>query len=301
MSVSPHATEIFTIAHIALAILFGYVLVSVAFARYGFRVALDGRKLRLEEASDVYIKVYATSGTILFFFVVLVSGGIRPGNDVVTDAIACLLFGGSIFLVLPLVSQQAAWFVGFYFVSPIREHGTRAREARDERRRQAEEAEQVRLQREEYDRAAPERERAQAEAQRRAESEAHEKASAQIRREDARLVCELLYNLHAPDIGGRLRKAALDDFIKRHMGDERTPEYVEQRSQQLKGIIQQHLDRVRPSPKFTSIEEVARWFREQKQSIEALDVDDRVKKVHLAELSERYAEMTSRLMEEAHT
>lgn len=124
------------------------------------------------------------------------------------------------------------------------------------------------------------------------------KSEAQKRRDDARASCEIFYSLHAPEIGSRFTKVMFDDFVRRHMGDERPPEYVEERSRQLREVLQQHLAKCEP-PRPRTLEELAAWFQEQKRQIDGLP--DGVNKDALrAQLNARYAEMTSQLLEEMH-
>lgn len=145
----------------------------------------------------------------------------------------------------------------------------------------------------------PESRQAREKEQRQAQAERAERARAGAQCENLRAECELFYSSHAPEIRARFPKKELAAFMQKYMGDDRTTEQLTHRAQQLKAIITYHLECVRPSPKFASVDQVARWFREQKQAIEALDIEERMKKTHLAELSERYAELTSQLLENA--
>jgi hypothetical protein len=177
-----------------------------------------------------------------------------------------------------------------------------SRRTRRHQRQASLEAERVAaLQQAEELRTAPDRMEAEEQARERAEAARREREQAQLRREDARAACVLLYGLHKPDIGRRYPRSSLDEFMNLYMQDDRPPQQVEERARQLQGIIREHLERVRPTPKFTSIEDIARWFLEQKQTIEALDLEDRDRRVHLALLRERYSELTTEKMEKLGT
>src|SRR5205085_12217408 len=109
--------------------------------------------------------------------------------------------------------------------------------------------------------------------------------------------CELLYSLYAPEIGGRYPKALFDAFMAKYMGDAHPPEYVEERAEQLRAMVQQHHEKVQPPLQFTTLAEVAAWFQEQKEQIDASPVDAQAKRVLLVQLKERYHELTSTLLE----
>jgi len=168
---------------------------------------------------------------------------------------------------------------------------TRIRAA--QRRLEREEAEAYWREQQAYEREAPQRARQQQEAQRRA----NEEAAAQKRRDDARSQCVLLYSLYAPEIGKRMPQSVLDNFIGAYLGDNRSPEEVEQRARLLQETIHQHRERVEPPPKFKTLEDIVRWFEEQKRQINALP-DDRLRQTLLARLKARYTELTTQLLEE---
>mgnify|MGYP006915209446 CR=1 FL=1 len=81
------------------------------------------------------------------------------------------------------------------------------------------------------------------------------------------------------------------------MGDEQSPEYVEERGRQLQDIIKQHVEQIEPPPKAFTIESLATWYQTTKQLIDKLPVDDRYKQVQLAHLNARYAALMQSLME----
>lgn len=155
-------------------------------------------------------------------------------------------------------------------------------------------AERRRREDEEYERSAPERERAQKLAAERAKAE----AEANRRRKDCRVACEILYSLHAPEMGRRFTKEMFDDFVKRHLSDVHAPEYVEERARQLQDIIRKHLEKIEPPTKKLSIQGLAEWYDSVRQQILASSADDRAKRVQVVQLNERYLELMNQLMEE---
>lgn len=129
------------------------------------------------------------------------------------------------------------------------------------------------------------------------EQSAAQNRSARQRREAARSRCKIFFTLHAPEIGSRFTRAMYDDYARRFLGDDRPPEDVEERAAQLEAVLLQHLEKVQPAPKFRGLEDIARWFEEQKRQIDALP-DDRMRQTLLATLKARYAELTTRFLEE---
>ena len=109
--------------------------------------------------------------------------------------------------------------------------------------------------------------------------------------------CELLYQLYAPEIAARFPRTSLDEWIKKYMGDDHSPTDVEQRADQLRKLITHHREQVIPTPQFTTLPELAAWFQQQKSEIEALPVDDRLRRTLLANLNVRNAELMNELFD----
>jgi len=147
------------------------------------------------------------------------------------------------------------------------------------------------------ERLTPEREQALREAQARHQAEEEEKTRVTQRREDARVACELLYNLHAPDLKERFPKEAFEDFVSKYMGDEQPPELVEQRAGQLQSTIQQHYQQVNPPENLTDLGQLACWYEKQKKTIERLNVHRSYKDDYLVQPNQRYAELTQNVLE----
>ncbi len=150
----------------------------------------------------------------------------------------------------------------------------------------------------EWERRAPERERANQEARQLREAENRKKGEAQKRRSDARADCEMLFQLYAVDISNRFSRESLDEWIKKYMGDDQSPDDVEQRAEQLRKMIIHHREQVRPTPKFATLQELANWFQSQKEQIDQLPVDDRLKRMLTANLNVRNAELMNQLLGE---
>ncbi len=137
------------------------------------------------------------------------------------------------------------------------------------------------------------------EAERRAQQ--HQQSIAQgeakRRRTNARACAALTYSLHASKLQHRFSQQMFDDFVARYMGDDQLPEDVERRGEELSQTLQKHLAEAEPPEDNRTLADLAQWFIEQKTHVESLPVDEKVKRLHLAELTARYAELSSRLME----
>jgi hypothetical protein len=142
------------------------------------------------------------------------------------------------------------------------------------------------------------RERQWARQQPEREAKARSAADAQKRRDDARAKCELLFSLHAPELADRFPRELFDDFAQRYLSDVHSPDYVEQRAQQLEDIIRQHLEKVQPVKKMRSLEELTTALQEEKQRIEQLPVDQEIKDLLLIELEQRFDELIKRFIRE---
>jgi molybdopterin converting factor small subunit len=129
------------------------------------------------------------------------------------------------------------------------------------------------------------------------EQQAREQAVAQKRRDDARTKCRLLYDSHAPEISERFGREQFESYVTQYLNDKQTADYVEERAQQLKQLIQQHLEKVDPTPKVTTLAELRRWFEERKAEIEA-QPDERLQRNLMARLQRRYADLATQLLEE---
>lgn len=220
----------------------------------------------------------------------------RSAEEFVGIALRGLLAAG-LALGLSWTLLPAAAFVYCYTLGPffgkVGEWSRAAFRSAAERRARCKEEEQKRLGQEEYQRLEQERERNRP----LEEARARANAEAQRRRQDARVACEVLYNLHAPEIGTRFPRELFHEFLARHLGDNHPPEYVEERSRQLQEIIRAHLERVEPPKKKRTVEELAAWYATMRETIERQPIDDRQKRVQLAQLNLRYRDLVNDVME----
>lgn len=162
--------------------------------------------------------------------------------------------------------------------------------------RQAWREQEHRRQREQqdYECLAPERDRAEREAEARQQAE----AQAQHRRDMARANCELLFDLLAPEIGKRFTRKMFEAFLEKHLADKHPPEYVEHWAQQLQAMLRQHAQKVQATPRFQSLEEIARWFQQEQQKIENQPIDDKAKRTLLAKLRAKFQELNDQFLED---
>jgi hypothetical protein len=123
------------------------------------------------------------------------------------------------------------------------------------------------------------------------EQTARRQYSAQKRRADARARCELFYNLHGPELSPRLNHKQFEDFWKRHLGDEQTPEYVEERAAQLLDTMQKHLEKAGHREQKKSIADIAAWFLEEKTKIDRLPLNPEDKEQMIADLEARFTQL----------
>lgn len=108
---------------------------------------------------------------------------------------------------------------------------------------------------------------------------------AQRRREQVRLQVELHYALVLPD-GPRWPRAALDDFVRRHLGDQLPAEQVEENGQQLLDMLRR-LPAQDPAPG-SGLEELTRWYLEEQRRLLALDLDPEARQERLRQLHQQY-------------
>lgn len=208
------------------------------------------------------------------------------------------LFG---LVVLAFIGSQVAAALSVLIVPPI---GTARRtlyrwqnEKRIETQRREE---QLRIAREkverdrEWERGRPERERAERErvASLRAED------AAQRRRNSARSDCLLYYHLHAPEIRGRFARAKYDEFVTKYLSDGLPPEEVERQAARLVGLMEGHLEKAGAKTKPFDVAGLARWYEEQRGTIEAQSIPVESKQTALAMLYDRYNDLLSKHLED---
>jgi hypothetical protein len=123
-------------------------------------------------------------------------------------------------------------------------------------------------------------------------------AEAQRRRHRARLRAELVYVLHAAEIGDRFTPAMFKEFLARYLGDQHAPEDVEEYGRQLEAILHQHVGKGEPIQPFGSISDLTRWFLGEQRLIHTLDLAEETKKTQLLGLNQRYSRMAQQLLED---
>ena len=126
----------------------------------------------------------------------------------------------------------------------------------------------------------------------------NEQAAAELQaRENARVACELFYNLRELDITDRFPRAKFDTFVEKFMGNDKPVDAVEARAGELQKVIQQHYEIVKPPEKFESLGQLAEWYESQKKEIEELPITEVYREDYLVRLNERYCELSERIME----
>jgi hypothetical protein len=128
--------------------------------------------------------------------------------------------------------------------------------------------------------------------------ERQERETAQRRREDVRIRCELSYDRYATDLATRFPRAMFQDYLKRYLWDDRPADEVERRGVQLDDLILFHVAKIDPPKKCQNIEDLSRWYMEEKRRIDTVDIDPMYKATYLAQINARYAELTEKLLSE---
>lgn len=127
----------------------------------------------------------------------------------------------------------------------------------------------------EWEAAAPERQRRQFDSDQAAQAEANRRADDKHRREEARLGCVLLRDQYSPELGTRFTQERLDDYFATYMTDSHSPEEVEARAAQLRGMIEQALAASGATQKkrFGSLIEIAEFFQRLREEAEKSKYD----------------------------
>ena len=238
----------------------------------------------------------ALGAFVLYFLGNMSVTSVVDGVDVVIVALRALALSGFVlgacWIALPIGSAVYDKTVG-QTVRSARSWNSEQRSAK-EKRRWKKEWERRQLESEEaYRREAPERERrARAEAERAALLLEHKK-----RREDARAACELLYNLHAAEIAERYPRNELDAFMAKYMRDDHPVEIVEERGRELRCLIERHQQKIEPTKKPRTLQDIAEWYLAEKARLESLPLDEEIRQMHLIALDERYADLSQELLQ----
>ncbi|REK08652.1 MAG: hypothetical protein DWQ37_20150 [Planctomycetota bacterium] len=121
---------------------------------------------------------------------------------------------------------------------------------------------------------------------------------AQRRRDNARAGCELLYAQYAPELEQRFSRNAFAKFIADYMGDERSPEEVEQRAEQLSEALRVHRQILDPAHRFGTLRELTAWYDEQRQQVQSAGLHPDSAEVLLVNLEIHYEELLRRFIQE---
>lgn len=175
---------------------------------------------------------------------------------------------------------------------------------REERRRQKaqRQAEKQRLVQERT--LAPQRERERREAEARAllaaqqsQVRAAQQAAEQLVRDELRTRVELYYSLHRPELGPRFTPEMFQQFVTKHLGDERPIEVVRLRAAQLEQLLKEHLEKIVPPQKHQSLEELTVWLDEQNRRIDGVP-DESLREFLRAMLLDQYTTRTAATFQE---
>ena len=234
-------------------------------------------------------------GTFFLFVVITASNRQPTGAEAwVAILLRSLIFAGIVlgaaWTVLPVIAFAYAHTFGVLFRTfddwsrAARRRAEERKTERDRRRRDAQ-----------WERDRPRREREAHEAALRAKSEARVKGTAQKRREDARAECDALFSFAAPEIATRFSKQDFTEFVSKYMTDTFSPEVVEERAEQLKGIIRHHWERIEPPRQ--SLKELSEWFEQRMSELQSVP-DERLRKTLVVQLKVRYSDLTSTMLSE---
>ena len=223
----------------------------------------------------------------------------RPPGD--AYAIARIVFRAIVTGALVAVSGWTLIAVGLFlyerFVAApaqrFRAWADRSRRVHDEAVRAREADRQSREAEQEWRRGAPDRARQQ----QMAEEQANRVQAQQRQREAARLDCELFFAFHAVDIAQRFSRADFDRFLRNYLNDQLTADEVLTRATQVRATIAQHAEKVHPPPAVQCIADLTTWYQARKAEADAV-ANERLRRVLLAQLNERYTELTTRFLQE---
>ncbi len=147
----------------------------------------------------------------------------------------------------------------------------------------------------EWARTAPERERLRLAVENRQLIDADASKRASQRREESRLRSDLVYQQYARQLGPAFPRKRFDQFIERYLSDDVSPEEVERREQQLKQMMLDSLGTSTPT-KFSSVTELAAYFRDRREEIDNLPHDEEVKDTYRIQLNKQEDEALRRLL-----
>jgi hypothetical protein len=108
-------------------------------------------------------------------------------------------------------------------------------------------------------------------------------------------------NRPRPNDGGKIAerfgRAQYQEFVTRFLHDRQAAEEVERFAERLAQLMQSHHDKVKPAPKFATLEALNRWYQEHKLAI-MKNAPPELLGDHLLNLDRRYDELSRRMIEE---
>lgn len=204
----------------------------------------------------------------------------------VRGALLLVILNGSLCIVFSLVRPVTVWWNRL--VSARRARRAQRRYDREESERREREAR-------EWERRAPERARqaADEEIRQRRQREEREQHAAlalteQRRRDDVRMECYLLYDRHVDQLETHFPRQMLQEYFETYMKATHSAAVVEQRARLLMEMLREQINsKTDRMAAFTSLADVAAYFREQRQEVETLPYDEETRESLLFAVNKR--------------
>lgn len=143
----------------------------------------------------------------------------------------------------------------------------------------------------EEERLRPERERQRLLAEEAKEAEARRRERLQRVLIKFRSACEFFYTQHIPEITKRLPRKEFKRLLERYLGESVPIDLVEENGAKILELLKGHVSRLGSEEAFEGLSGMLRWFRREKERIEALDLPPDEEEVIMATLESRMAEL----------
>ena len=117
------------------------------------------------------------------------------------------------------------------------------------------------------------------------------------RKQAARLSCDLTYERFAAECGPRFPREQYEAMVERYLTSDLSVEIYKTNAQQICDLIRDQAARVDPASKFDSMEDLERWFSDNTDRVERLDISEHLKADTLTRLNIRYSDMARKLLE----
>ncbi len=205
------------------------------------------------------------------------------------EGLFSIVFRGLIIAGMMLGTTWIIMSIITFLFSPVdnikkffQESRMRSQQKKERAKREEENQQQKKRDQQEWEQMAPERECRQKKQQATAKKQTNE----QHKREEIRLSCQLLYDQHAIELQDRFPRERLNEYFNQYLSDRFSVKIVEQRGLLLKEMIESSLEQVKGNrQKYSSLNEIASYFRKQKQEIESLDYDVSTRQSFLSSLN----------------